>query len=82
MQRAPQYGSLLFKPIYSQRAVRLKTVEMYCDICCEDLVFSKVFLNFLFCNLIKEFLNNFVYISHLYTYVKFPLYLHVHVLSQ
>jgi hypothetical protein len=28
--------------MFSQRAVRLKIVEIYCDFCCEDLVFSKV----------------------------------------
>ena len=33
-----------YEDIYShdQRTVRLKTVEIYCDFCCEDLVFSKV----------------------------------------
>ena len=31
--------------IYSQRAVRLKTVEIYCDFCCEDLVFAKACYN-------------------------------------
>ena len=66
---------IIIQDIYSQRAVRLKTVEMYCDFCCEDLVFSKVYvlITFLLSNLIKRFLNNFVYISH-FTYVKFPLY--------
>ena len=61
----------IIQDIYSQRAIRLKTVEIYCDFCCEDLVFSKVcFDNFLFSNLIKEFWNNLVYTSH-FTYVKF-----------
>ena len=41
MQRANQCG-IIIQDIYSQRAVRLKTVEIYCDFCCEDLVFSKV----------------------------------------
>jgi hypothetical protein len=66
---------IIIQDIYSQRGVRLKTVEIYCDFCCEDLVFSRhVLITFLFSNLIKEVLNNFVYISH-FTYVKFPLYL-------
>ena len=33
---------IIIQAIYSQHAVRLKTVEIYCDFCCEDLVFSKV----------------------------------------
>jgi hypothetical protein len=74
---------LIIQNIYSQRGVRLKTVEIYCDFCCEDLVFSKVcFHNFLFSNLIKEFWNNFVYISHftyrymyLKTYTKFTFWI-------
>jgi hypothetical protein len=41
MPRASQCSSLLFK-IFSVRAVRLKTVEIYCDFCSEDVVFSKV----------------------------------------
>jgi hypothetical protein len=61
---------IIIQAIYSQRAVQLKTVEIYCNFCCEDLVF----LTFLFSYLIKEILNNFVYISH-FTYVKLPLYL-------
>jgi hypothetical protein len=32
---------LIIQDIYSQHAVRLKTVEIYCDFCCEDIVFSK-----------------------------------------
>jgi hypothetical protein len=33
---------IIIQDIYTQRAVRLKTVEIYCEFCCEDLVFSKV----------------------------------------
>jgi hypothetical protein len=39
---------IIIQDIYSQRAIRLKTVEIYCDFCCEDLVFSKVCFDNLF----------------------------------
>jgi hypothetical protein len=39
---------IIIQAIYSQHAVRLKTVEIYCDFCCEDLVFSKVCFDNLF----------------------------------
>lgn len=74
MQRAPM-RLIIIQNLYFQRADRLKTVEINCDFCCEDLVFSKVcFVNFLFSTWIKEFSNNFVYTS-CFSYVKFPLYL-------
>ena len=38
----------IIQAIYSQHAVRLKTVEIYRDFCCEDLVFSKVCFDNLF----------------------------------
>jgi hypothetical protein len=63
---------IIIQDIYSQRAVRLKTGEIYCDFCCEDLV---CFDNLIFClQFNKKVLNNFVYISH-FTFVKFQLYL-------
>ena len=66
---------IIIQAIYSQRPVRLKAVEIYCDFGRKDLVFSKVcFDNFFFSYLVKEVLNNCVYISH-FTYVKFRLYL-------
>jgi hypothetical protein len=39
---------IIIQAIYSQRAVRLKTVEIYCDFCCEHVVFSKVCFDNLF----------------------------------
>jgi hypothetical protein len=33
---------VIIQAIYSQSTGRLKTVEIYCDFCREDLVFSKV----------------------------------------
>ena len=42
MQRANQCGSLLFKIFILNAPFDKKTVEKYCDFCCEDLVFSKV----------------------------------------
>ena len=41
----------LFSEYYSQLlpgSYLLKTVEIYCDFCCEDLVFSKVCFDNLF----------------------------------
>ena len=68
---------LLFKNqdiLISQR-VRVKTVK-YIAIFAAKFTFSQryVLITFLFSNLINEFWNSFVYISH-FSYVKFPLYL-------
>jgi hypothetical protein len=67
---------IIIQAIYSQRAVRLKTVKINIAIFAVKISFSQryVLITFLFSNLIKEILNNFLYISH-FTYVKFPLYL-------
>jgi hypothetical protein len=43
-----QIDAVIIQGIYSQRGVRLKTVELYCDFCCEDLVFAKVCFDNLF----------------------------------
>jgi hypothetical protein len=55
---------IIIQDVYSQRAVRLKTVEKYIAIFAVKISFSQRYdlITFLFSNLIKEVLNSFVYI--------------------